>query len=149
MPKERDYEALASTRLRKRPTLVDCLDILKKDYPLKLPDRRWIHLWDSPDMSVFRGVQEDLDDEAERKQAHIAERIHVVHQAREAAASVEPDLTSVQQMAQSQRQMGEAFAKHAADLGAAHMQQVAGMRHEQEAMLHRMTGQIDAANKRS
>ena len=34
---------------------------MKKDFKLKLPDRRYIHMWNSPEISQFRGVQELMD----------------------------------------------------------------------------------------
>ena len=54
------YEHLAA-KMREAPTFAVAEDVIKKDYPLKLPSRRSIQLWNTPEISQFRGYQEDLD----------------------------------------------------------------------------------------
>jgi len=63
--KERSYEGLVAG-MRERPTIFDEEEVLRKDYPLKLPDRRAITMWNTPEISQFRGVQEEMDAEEER-----------------------------------------------------------------------------------
>ena len=58
--KNRDYESLAAG-MRVEPTFASAEAVLKKDYPLKLPDRRWIAMWNTPEISQFRGIDEDAD----------------------------------------------------------------------------------------
>ncbi len=43
--------------MHKKKTCEGAEAVMKKDYKLKLPDRRYIHMWNSQ----FRGVQELMD----------------------------------------------------------------------------------------
>ncbi len=54
--KERNYEALVAG-MHKKETFEGAEEVIKKDFKLKLPDRRYIHMWNSPEISQFRGVQ--------------------------------------------------------------------------------------------
>ena len=58
--KERNCEALVAG-MHKRETFEGAEEIMRKDVKLKLPDRRYIHMWNSPEISQFRGVQELMD----------------------------------------------------------------------------------------
>ena len=63
--KERNYEALMSG-MRKVPTITDAEELIRNQPKIKLPDRRSIALWNSPELGQFRGVSEDLDATEER-----------------------------------------------------------------------------------
>ena len=67
------YEKLVSG-LREKPTFAVAEDVIKKDYKLKLPDRRYIQLLNTPEISQFRGYQEDLDENEKHRDQHERER---------------------------------------------------------------------------
>ena len=81
------YEELAAKALRPVPTLTQAEDILKKDFPVKLPARNYIKLWNTPEVSQFRGVQENLDEEARRIEVAQQQRLDIKREARESGAS--------------------------------------------------------------
>ncbi len=56
--KERIYEALVAG-MHKKETFEGAEAVMKKDFKLKLPDRCYIHMWNSPEISQFRGIQDD------------------------------------------------------------------------------------------
>ena len=64
--KERNYEALMAG-MRKVPTITDAEEVIRNQPKIKLPDRRYIALWNSPELGQFRGVSEDLDAAEERQ----------------------------------------------------------------------------------
>ncbi len=66
-PSGPSYGELAA-KMREKPTFAVAEDIIKKDYPLKLPSRRFIQLWNTPKISQFRGYQEDLDASEENRE---------------------------------------------------------------------------------
>ncbi len=55
------YTTLASN-VRERPSFVVAEEVARQDYPMKLPS--WAHLQFSstPEISQFRGYQDDLDE---------------------------------------------------------------------------------------
>ena len=58
--KEINYEALVAG-MHKKETFEGAEEVIRKDFKLKLPDRRYIHMWNSPEISQFRGVHELMD----------------------------------------------------------------------------------------
>ena len=50
------YEVLVAG-MREKPTFALAEDLVKRDHPLKLPSRRFIQLWNTPEISQFRGYQ--------------------------------------------------------------------------------------------
>ena len=60
------YDQLAS-KMRVEPTFAIAEEVIKKDFKLKLPSRTAIHIWNSPEISQFRGYQEELDNVEDRK----------------------------------------------------------------------------------
>ncbi len=78
--KERNYESLRAG-MREVPTITDAEEVIRTQGKIKLPDRRAITLWDSREMSQFRGMGEDLEKAEERR--HVAQVEHL--EARQAA----------------------------------------------------------------
>ncbi len=69
--KDQSYESLVAG-MRKAPSYTSAEEVIARDFKVRLPDRRYIHMWNSPEISQFRGVQEEMDkDEAAR---HLVER---------------------------------------------------------------------------
>ena len=101
----RSYEELNARSMRKRPTLTEAEEVLKKDYPLKLPARTWVHLYNSPEISQFRGLQNEIDEREKQ--------IHDDAMAREAirqSVDSSVDQNVAHEMMARQRQMGDACA---------------------------------------
>ena len=85
--KERSYEALMAG-MRQVPTLTDAEEIIRNQPKIKLPDRRSITLWKSPELGQFRGVSEDLDAEEERRHKAQVEQLEIKKAAREGDTAV-------------------------------------------------------------
>jgi hypothetical protein len=76
MAPNRNYESLVAG-MRQRPTIFDAEDVLKKDYKVRFPDRRAITLWNTPEISQFRGVAVAHDEMEERQHNAQLEQIEV------------------------------------------------------------------------
>ena len=111
--------------MREKPTFAVAEDVIKKDYPLELPGRRFIQLWNTPEISLLRGYQEDLDASEENREQHARERNEIRQVARESGASVPEDL--VHEMLSHQRQPQGAMAEHLSGLNEIDRQQMQGM----------------------
>ena len=114
MPKNRDYESLAAA-LHLEPTFKSAEDVIKKDYPLKLPSRRYLHIWNSPELGEFRGIKEEIDNEEERRRVIRIETEEIRQVAREQSVPT-PDMDFVHQAMQQQRQASDAMAQNMANL---------------------------------
>ena len=144
--KNRSYESLVAG-MRERPTIFDAEVVLKKDYPLKLPDRRAITLWNTPEISQFRGVQEALDDEEERRNNAQLEQLELHKVARETETSV-PDMTFVVDELRRGRQSAGAVSEAMAAQQATHEQALRGMQAETQAQMARLAAEAAGAAKR-
>ena len=120
-----EYAALAA-RTREKPTFASAEDVIKKDYPLKLPSRVHIQLWNTPEVSQFRGYQDDLDESEKRRPTVRQEQQDIGIAAREACTQVLPSMDLVHEMLNQQRQSATALGQQAADLANATRQQMAG-----------------------
>ena len=60
MVKSRDYETLVSG-MRKVPTIFDAEEVIRKYYPLKLPNRMALQMFNSPELSQFRGLHDGME----------------------------------------------------------------------------------------
>ena len=60
MKKSFDYDALVEG-LRKVPTFEIAEEVARKDFKVKLPERRWLTILNSPEIGQFRGIQEEMD----------------------------------------------------------------------------------------
>ena len=118
MAPNRNYESLVAG-MRERPTIVDAEAVLQKDYKVRFPDRRAITLFNTPELSQFRGVQEAHDAMEERQHNAALEQIEL----RRAAASSEtsmPDMSFVAAEVQRGRQSESALREAMAAQAAAH-----------------------------
>ncbi len=80
--KERCYEALMAG-MGRVPTVTDAEEVIRNQPKIKLPDRRQIALWNSPELGQFRGVSEDLDADEERRHRAQVEQLEIKKAARE------------------------------------------------------------------
>jgi len=147
MAPNRNYESLVAG-MRERPTIFDAEDVLKKDYKVRFPDRRAITLWNTPELSQFRGVQEAHDEMEERVHNAQLEQMEL----RRAAASSEtsmPDMEFVAAEVMRSRQSEGALRDAMAGQAAAHAQQLRGMQEETSAQMSRLATEAAAASKRA
>lgn len=143
-----NYEELAAQRMRPRPSLTSAEEVIKKDFPLKLPNRTHIRLWNTPEVSQFRGYQENADEREERLHIIRAEQEVIGQQARIASDGGMPEMHIVHEMLNQQRQAGAALQQHAEQLAALNRQQLVGMQEEQRAEMTRLSNaHLEAQNR--
>jgi hypothetical protein len=139
------YEVLSS-KLRVKPTFTAAEEVIRKDFKLKLPSRRYIHLWNTPEISQFRGYQDSLDETEERRHVAQVAKLDIRQAARE---TNEPSMNSeiVQEMMQNQKQSTQALGQHMRDLAEQTRRENMGMAAEQRAELQRLANShAEAAN---
>ena len=121
--------------------------MIKKDFKLKLPDRRYIHIWNSPEISQFRGVQELMDKQEATRGVVGREKAEIRQMAREQDVPT-PDMSAVHEALHDQRQQASALASHTEDLRKAEATRMAGLQMETRAELVRLANaQAEAANR--
>ena len=137
-----------SAKMREKPTFGVAEEVIRKDFPLKLPNRTFITLWNTPEVSQFRGYQDDLDESEKRRSQVQKEKLDIGNAARAAGEHVLPDMNVVHEMLNQQRQQASALGQHMSDLSAINRREMAGMQAEQRAELVRLhaSGQ-EAANR--
>ena len=144
--KERNYEALVAG-MHKKETFEGAEEVIRKDYKLKLPDRRYIHMWNSPEISQFRGVQELMDKQEATRGVVEQERADIRRVAREEDVPM-PDMSYVHEAMHAQRQQASAMSEHMADMVKVHVAQMAGMQTETPAeMVCLANAQAEASKK--
>ena len=84
--------------MREKPTFGVAEEVIKKDSPLKLPNRTFTNLWNTPEISEFRGYQDDLDESEKRRSQAQREKQDIGVAARAAGAQVLPDMNIVHEM---------------------------------------------------
>ena len=110
--------------MRVEPTFAVAEEVIKKDFKLKLPSRTSITLWNSPEISQFRGYQEELDSAEDKKYHAEREQAEIQHAARESGTHV-PDMNMVGEMLNHQNRASAAMQQHMdglADLTRRHME---------------------------
>ena len=86
-PQPRDLESLTAARgMHKKLTFEDIDYILSHQKLQKLPDRRWLHVWNSYDIQNFRGFNEDAEEYERNRNASIKRAVEI----REAAGGDRP-----------------------------------------------------------
>ena len=100
--KERSYEALMAG-MRQVPTITDAEEIIRNQTKIKLPDRRSIALWNSPELGQFRGVSEDLDAAEERRHKQQLEQLEIKKASRDGDVAV-PDMNYVHEALRANQQ---------------------------------------------
>jgi len=145
--KSRDYNTLTA-RMREKPTFATAEEVLKKDYPLKLPDRRWIQLWNTPEISQFRGIQDEIDATEANREQHEREQAEIRQVARETGVHT-PDMDMVHELLTHQRQQGAAMQEHMQGLAELNRQHMEGLRAEQRAELERLANAQNLAANRA
>ena len=142
-----NYQELSS-KMRVKPSFASAEEVIKKDYPLKLPNRTSLHIWNSPEISAFRGFQEDLNASEKAKETHTRETLEIRQAARESSTHT-PDMDLVHGMMTHQRQQADMLDQHARNLQALHNRSVEGLRLEQRAELERLAAAQSIAANRS
>jgi hypothetical protein len=134
--------------MRHRPTIFDAEDVLRKDYKVRFPDRRAITLWNTPEISQFRGVQESHDEMEERQRNAQLEQIELRQAANRSETSM-PDMEFVAAEVMRSRQSESALREAMASQAAAHAQQLRGMQEETMAQMTRLATEAATASKRA
>ena len=147
MAPNRNYESLVAG-MRERPTIFDAEEVLKKDYRIKFPDRRAITLWNTPEISQFRGVAEAHDEMEERQHNAQLEQIELRRAANRSETSM-PDMQFVADEVQRSRRSESALREAMAAQAAAHQQQLRGMQEESMAQMTRLADQGRPAHARA
>lgn len=145
--KSRDYNTL-SARMRERPTFASAEEVIKKDYPLKLPNRRYIQLWNTPEISQFRGYQEDIDAVEANREQFQREQLDIQRVARETGVDT-TTMDLVHEMMTHQRQQAGAMQEHMEGLADLNRQHMEGLRAEQRAELERLANAQNLAANRA
>ncbi len=144
--KERNYEALMAG-MRKVPTITDAEELIRNQPKIKLPDRRSIALWNSPELGQFRGVSEDLDAAEERRHKAQLEQLEIKKASRDGDVAV-PDMNFVHEALRANQQHQATMQQHAADLSGVVQQQQRGMKADMlDAMERLMQSQAEAQNR--
>ena len=90
-PQPRDIETLAANRsMHKKLTFEDIDYILSHDKKVKLPDRRWLQVWNSFDIQNFRGFNADAEEYEKNRNDNIKRVVEI----REAAHSGLPTVNA-------------------------------------------------------
>ena len=66
-----------TAKMRERPTFAVAEKVLQQDYKLKLPNRTFIQLFNTPEISQFRGYQNELDEAERRRQTLQKEKMEI------------------------------------------------------------------------
>ena len=144
--KERSYDALVAG-MRKVSTITDAEEVIRTQGKIKLPDRRSITLWNSPELGQFRGVNESLEKKEEARHIALVEHLDAKRAARTEGVPV-PDVQYVQQAASSHQQREVPVQQHRADMDAVNAQQQRGMAEEVKATMDKvLTTAAEHANR--
>ena len=123
--------------MRHRLTIFDTEEVLKTDYPLKLPNRCYIRMYSSPELSQFRGVQTNLNDFEEKQAKAGAERTLIQQIGREQGHNT-VDITAVADaIGRQERQMG-AMQQHYENLARINRAEAQGRHNETISELERL-----------
>ncbi len=98
--------------MRQVPTITDAEEVIRTQPKIKLPDRRHITLWNSPELGQFRGVSEDLDAEEERRHKAQLEQLEIKKASREGDTGV-PDIKYVHEALRANQQQHATMQQHA------------------------------------
>ena len=136
MKRSFEYETLVEG-LRKVPTFEIAEAIAKNEFPLKLPDRKWLTMFNSAEISQFRGIQEEMNDAAEARN-NIDRDKNAINKAAQDANVSTPDMTHVHEAANRERQMASSFDAHVNDVTRLHAQRMASQDLKTTAELERL-----------
>ena len=109
-PQPRDIETLTANRgMRHKMTFEDIDYILSHQKTVKLPDRRWLQVWNSFDIQNFRGFNADAGEYEKSRNENITRTVEI----REAEGSGAPtaDLEFLSRQQQAMGRMAMAMAR--------------------------------------
>ena len=113
-----------TAKMREKPTFGVAEEVIKKDFPLKLPNRTFTQLWKTPEISQFRGYQDDLDESEQRRSRVQKDKLDIGGAARDAGAHA-PDMNVVHEMLNQKRQLESALGQHMSDLSTINRREMA------------------------
>ena len=96
----RDIETLTAHRwMHKKLTFADIDDILANQKKVKLPDRRWLQVWNSFDVQKFRGYAEDAEEYEKNRNDNMKRAIEIREAANGDVPTADLEFMNRQQMA--------------------------------------------------
>ena len=99
----RDLETLkAEQGMRRKVTFEDIDYILSHQKTVKLPDRRWLQVWNSFDVQNFRGYNEDADEYEWNRNTNIKRTVEIREAANRDVPTADLDFMNRQQQAMGQ-----------------------------------------------
>ena len=99
------YQALVAG-MRHKPTIFDMDAEMRKGFYVKPPDYRWLQMWNSAELTSFRGVDENLQELEESRQRYALQHEEMKRLGREQGVN-QPDLQHVHEaLWNQQKQMG-------------------------------------------
>jgi hypothetical protein len=127
-------------------TFEDIDYILAHQKKVKLPDRRWLHIWNSYDIQNFRCINEDADEYEKNRNEIIKRGVEI----REAANAGLPtaDLEFFQQHLQQQRNIQEVLQQQQNNFDALDQAMRNGMRGDVEVMLNTLAQSVQDQRRR-
>ena len=121
--------------------------MIRKDFAVKLRSLCYIQLWNTPEISQFRGYQDTLDESEQRRHTAQVEHLGIRESARAANSPEMPNMEIIGEMMNQQRQSTAAMAQHVQDMAEQNRREAAGMAAEQRADSQRLANvQAEAAN---
>jgi len=130
----------------KRPQMVDGLEDIVKDYKLKLPNRQWTQMWNSPQFQFDRDMT-NMEMLAKKQQNARILHEEVIETARDTNTNF-PDVNHIAQAIQGMTAMGAAQQQAQDALHRANAQQQAQQAQETRAMLQQMAAEMVAQRSR-
>ena len=104
-PQPRDIETLAANRgMHKKLTFEDIDYILSHDKKVKLPDRRWLQVWNSFDIQNFRGFNADAEEYDKNRNDNIKRVVEIRETAHSGLPTVNAEFFNQQAQAVNQMQ---------------------------------------------
>jgi hypothetical protein len=125
-----------SATLKRELQMIDGLNDIIKDSKIKFPDRKYLFMYQSPEMQNFRemGAMEEV---AKKQQDHRILREEVLETARETGGNV-PDISHVTAAVTRQANMAEALRQQLETLAASTKRDQEGMRIEAAKEMERL-----------
>ncbi len=112
--------------MRKVPQMSDALNDIVKDFKFRLPDRKYLFMYQSPEMQNFREMG-GLDISAKKQQDQRIAQEEVLEQAREGGGNV-PDLTHTAEDATREANMAAVRRQQTENLAASTARHEEGMK---------------------
>jgi hypothetical protein len=134
--------------MREKPRFTSAEEVIRRDFAVKLPSRRYIQLWSTPEIPQFRGCQDTLDESEQRRHTAQVEHLGIRESARAANSPEMPNMEIIGEKLNNQRQAIAAMFQHFTDTHEVNCRQDAGKIAEISPEQRRLANSLaEAANK--